>query len=696
MPESMEFLVRGYIDYAKEVVISRAIPGIDGFKPVHRRILWSMKEKELTHTKSFSKSAKVVGDTMPRHPHGDKSIYDTLARLTDARGGQNVAFIEGHGNFGKAYSGDNASAMRYTGCRLSEYAELLFGEMGGVRFIPVEDGSINEPELLPVAFPNILVNPNSGIAVGLASNIPAFNFNDVNNAVIELIEKGDVINLLAPDSTAGGYYVNDPHELRRFIKHGKAKMRFRGKWVIEGKEIIITELPPDVTTITLEKEIKKLKEKDGIPGMSDYRDETELSGLRYVVECSSKKHVDSVLTTLLRDTSLQVSMTTNLTVIIGGVPRVLGVKDLLLEWIDFRSGVLKVSLENRLEIVKRDIPRYELFVDLMTNEEKRRGYMDSLVHGGYAKASLYLRGLYPEADEEIFKWIYGMKFSSLDNIASKDSKLGKLRLEKSEIETDLRNIRGVIVRELKDLNVKYRFPRKTEITEQDYVFEKEEKVTVKAAPTKCIVQVKGKFVKKLADNRITEDLPGTRCMSDDVLSFMDDRGRLLRLVVDSIPFCSASDRGGYLPVLLGLPDDFNVVGYELIADKTVGYIYSDGFASVVDYGEWANGSRVTKKTDNGVSPYSNLIIADTDLSTGFLLLIASSGRFGFVGTDFKRKNRTARTKLVTVRDDDKIARVIPLNYGDMQKLVKNPMSYVNALKFPAPEDNFDLDYLRTL
>lgn len=687
IPEGLQFLVKGYAEYAKEVVIDRAIPNIDGFKPSQRRILYTMKRDKIT---DMHKSGGVVGAVLKLHPHGDQSVYDTLVRMVDSAEYMNIPFIQGKGSFGKVYSNEPPAAMRYTNVKLAPVAEELFAGMDGVNFVPSEDTKYMEPELLPVSFPTILCNATSGIAVGIASNIPSFNFHEVNNAVIELIETGKISKPLVPDFTSKGYYVYDENELRKIMERGKGRIKLRGKWHIEGKTIIIDEIPYYTKVNTIMKQIKD------IPGIADIRDESDRSGLRLAIECSSKKHVDYVLTEILKNSHLQMTVTTNITVIIDNKPRVIGVTELLKEWVKFRTNVLEKTLKKEYEAVLEEIAQYEVLVDLLSDETKRDTFVTKLTKENEGKAREYLRELYPKVEDKVFTWILGLSLKSLSGVAGKASRLENLRKRKVELEEDLKNIPGVIVRQLRELNMKYSFPRRTEITTEDFVFEEEKQVVVKAEATPCVVVVDGKFIKKMRLNAMTENVEGIKCMSDDVLSFIDTKGRLLRVNLDNLEFMPERAKGVYLPVYLEIEDDFDVVAYEIVRPKVVGYMYSDGFASVVDYSEWVDSKRLTRITTNGVSPYASLIIGEIDLEKPYMLLFTKAGRFGFFPTDFKRKHRTARTKVVNVPKDDEIVSVVSVSYQDIMKIVTNPQQYMGRLRYLEGTDKFNSEYLSTL
>lgn len=688
IPEGLKFLVEGYADYAKEVVTDRAIANIDGFKPSQRRILYTMKAIE--KVKEFTKSQTIAGSVLKLHPHGDASVYETMVRMVNSSEYMNIPFVHGKGDFGKVFSTEPPAASRYTNVMLTGLAEELFEGMEGVTFLPSYDNKYQEPELLPVKFPNVITNPQSGIAVGVASNYPAFNFHEVNEATIELIETGDIKGVLAPDFTTKGFYVEDEKELRKIMETGRGRLKLRGKWFVDGKTIVIEEIPYYTT-------IKSITDKmKDIVGISDIRDETDRDGLRIAVECSSKRVVDSVLTEILRLTDLQMSMVTNIVVIINNKPRVIGIKELLKEWVNFRSGVIQTSLNKELEKLNTAIPQYEVFVSLLQDDDKRSAFTETLAKQGEVKARELLVKWFPTAEKFVFDWILDMRLKQFSGLGKNMAHLQGLRNRKSEIENDLTDVRRVIVRELKELNKKYSFPRKTVLTDEDYVFEKNEAVVVKAEAEPVVVVVDNKFIKKIRSNRGTEHLEGIRCMSDNVISFIDNQGRLLRVALDNIEFVGERDRGIYLPVYLEVEDDFEIMAYELIQDKKVGYVYSDGFVSVVDYGEWVDSKRNTRITANGVSTLSGLLVGEFDFSQNYLLLLTKSGRFGFTSVEFKHKHRTARTKLVNVRTDDEIVSVIPLSYTDIMNLVASPEKYMDKLSMLTNGDTFNTEYLSTL
>lgn len=688
IPEGLSHITKGYLDYAKEVVLERALPGIDGLKPAQRKILYTMKFIE--KVKDMTKCANIAGATMKLHPHGDASIYATLVRMVDSAEIMNIPYINGKGAFGKVYSTNPPAAARYTECKLAPISEELFRDIEGVTMVPSYDNKLMEPTLLPVSYPSVLVNTTQGIAIGIASNIPSFNFNELNNAVIELIETGDIKKPLMPDFTTAGCYIKNEHELNKLMTTGKARFKLRGKWHIDGKTIVVDEIPYYTTVEDIKEDLREVQ------GISDVRDESDKKGLRLAIECSSKKMVPFVLTEALRNSSLQMTFTSNIAVVVDNKPKVIGIKELLSDWVEFRKGVLNKKLNLELTRVIESIESYEVLVALLTDEVKRKKFIDFLVEGEM-KARDYLRELFPER-ESCFDWILGMSLKSISNSGAKIRHLESLRNTKVEIEGKLANISGVIVSELKELNKRYSFPRKTEIVEDDFMFEDVDKPTVvKVEPTPVVVLLNGKFIKKMRSNVMTESLDGAiKCMSNDVISYIDSRGRLLRVNLENIEFSGEAERGIYLPVYLGEEDNFDLVCHEIISDKKVGYLFSDGNACVVDYGEWCNMQRCTKVTNCGVSPKASLIMAELNLEKDYIVVITKKGKIGFFKSDFKRKHRTARTKVVNVKADDSILRAVSCDYADLMQLVKMPEHYIDRLSALTIGDRFNEEYFDEL
>ena len=692
LPHSLNHLVDGYLDYSKEVILERALPNIDGFKPSQRRILYSMKylERDNDLTKDLTKSAGIVGTTMKIHPHGDSSIYDTMVRMTDCAMYLNTPFVKGKGSFGHVFSTDEkAAASRYTECMFTDIAKECFRGMNGIEMIPSYDNKLKEPLLLPISYPSILCNTSQGIAVGISTNIPSFNFHEVNKATIEYIKTGEIKKALAPDFTTGGSYILNEHELKKLMTTGNAKIKLRGKWHIEGKIIVIDEIPYYTTVEEIKNAVKDL------PGVNDVKDECDRNGLRVTIECASKKLVDSVVNEVLRVSNLQMQITSNIVVIIDNKPQVLGVIDIIKEWVKFRESVLTVEIQKELDRLSALIERYDILVDLMTTD-KRDPFLNTLLKDettDYAPTKELLRGYYPNVSEEIFDWILDRSLRSLKGVGNKQRNyLEELKAEKAAQEADFNNVRGRIVRELEELNKKYKFPRKTEITTEDITFETVKKR--KPEPVPVVVICNGMFIKKLKGVPSNAALEGAmKCMSDDSISYLDSTGRLLRVQLEDIDFNTASEKGTYLPRYFDIQDEFKILDIEIVANKKMGYMYDDGYIAVIDYNEWYSAKRKLKITDGGLAPdYINHLIGRVRLDRGYIILKTKKGKLAIMDSKFTHKRRTARTKLIRVGKDDIITEVTSMNEENLVELVAEPERFMGAFRVINKKDNFNKEF----
>lgn len=696
LPESLVHLVKGYLDYAKEVILERALPSIDGFKPSQRRILYAMKylERDNDLTKDLTKSAGIVGTTMKIHPHGDASIYETMVRMTDCSMYLNTPFVKGKGSFGHVFSTDErAAASRYTECMFTKIADECFKGMNGIEMIPSYDNKLKEPLLLPISYPSILCNTAQGIAVGIATNIPSFNFHEVNKATIEYLKTGTIKKALAPDFTTGGSYILNENELKKLMTTGNARIKLRGKWHFEGKVIVIDEIPYYTTVEEIKNAIKDL------PGVNDVKDECDRQGFRLTIECANKKLVDSVLKEVLRVSNLQMQITSNIVVIIDNKPRVLGVYDLIKEWVKFRKGVLTIEIQKEIDRLSALIERYDILVDLMTTD-KRDTFLNTLLKDetdDYAPTKELLRGYYPDVKDEIFDWILDRSLRSLKGVGNKQRNyLEELRQNKTKQEEDLQNVEGRIIRELEELNKKYKIPRRTEITTEDYTFENVKKN--KPEPVPVIVQCNGMFIKKLKNIPTNAALEGAfKCMSTDFISYLDSKGRLLRVQLDQIDFNTANEKGTYLPRYFELDEEFEILDIALVANKKMGYMYDDGYIAVIDYNEWYSAKRRLKITEDGLAPaFINNMIGRVRLDLGYIVVRTQKGKMAIMESKFTHKKRTARTKFIRVGKDDKIVEVVSMNEDNLKELFVDPERFKGAFRVVNKKDGFNKEFYEKL
>ena len=346
-----ETLETNYMPYAMSVIVSRAIPEIDGFKPSHRKLLYTMYKMGLL-TGARTKSANIVGQTMRLNPHGDAAIYDTMVRLSKGYGALLHPFVDSKGNFGKVYSRDMAwAASRYTEAKLAPICAELFRDIDSdtVDFVDNYDNSMKEPALLPTTFPNILVSANQGIAVGMASQLCGFNLGEVCDTTIAFLKNPEVRiseTLLAPDFPTGGEVLYDPRAIEDIYNTGRGGVKVRARWRYDKKEnlIEIYEIPYTTTTEAIMDKVAELIKAGKVKEISDMRDETDLSGLKLTIDLKRGADPDKLMQKLFKATTLQDTASCNFNVLIGGMPRVMGVREILQEWTAWRTECVRRRL----------------------------------------------------------------------------------------------------------------------------------------------------------------------------------------------------------------------------------------------------------------------------------------------------------------------------------------------------------------
>ena len=341
-------LETNYMPYAMSVIVSRAIPEIDGFKPSHRKLLYTMDKMGLLNG-ARTKSANIVGQTMRLNPHGDAAIYDTMVRLSKGYGALLHPFVDSKGNFGKVYSRDMAwAASRYTEAKLSAICAELFRDIDSdtVDFIDNYDNTMKEPALLPTTFPNILVSANQGIAVGMASQLCGFNLGEVCDTTIAYLKNPDcdlTETLLAPDFPTGGEVICDVDALREIYNTGRGGVKVRARWRYDKKENLIEvyEIPYTTTTEAIMDKVAELIKAGKVREITDMRDETDLNGLKLTIDLKRGTDPDKLMQKLMKSTTLQDTMSCNFNVLIAGMPRVMGVRELLDEWCAWRTECVR-------------------------------------------------------------------------------------------------------------------------------------------------------------------------------------------------------------------------------------------------------------------------------------------------------------------------------------------------------------------
>ena len=467
-----ETLEVNYMPYAMSVIVSRAIPEIDGFKPSHRKLLYTMYKMGLL-TGGRTKSANIVGQTMRLNPHGDAAIYETMVRL--ARGNETLLhpFVDSKGNFGKVYSRDMAyAASRYTEAKLDPICAELFRDIDSdtVDMVDNYDATMKEPSLLPTSFPNVLVSANQGIAVGMASNICSFNLKEVCDTTIALMKNPDhniLETLPGPDFSTGAELLYDEATTREIYSTGRGSFRLRAKWryVKEGNLIEITEIPYSTATEVIMDKVAELIKAGKIREIADMRDETDLGGLKLTIDLKRGVDPDKLMQKLFRMTPLQDSFACNFNILIAGMPRVMGIVEILSEWTAWRMDCVKRRLyfqvqkkRERLHLLKgleRILMDIDKAIAIIRETELDSEVVPNLMIGF---------GI----DEIQANFVAEIKLRNINKeyILKQTKAISQLEQEIAEMEETLsspRKLKNVIIKELQQVSEKYGQPRKTEI-----------------------------------------------------------------------------------------------------------------------------------------------------------------------------------------------------------------------------------------
>jgi DNA gyrase subunit A len=577
-----EEMQRSYLDYAMSVIVGRALPDArDGLKPVHRRILYAMRELGCTHDKPYKKSARVVGDVIGKyHPHGDMAVYDALVRMAQSWNMRHV-LVDGQGNFG-SIDGDSPAAMRYTEARMSKLSSELLAdiEKNTVEFQTNYDDSLTEPKVLPSRFPNLLVNGSTGIAVGMATNIPPHNLGETINATIALIRNPGISDdelmdiLPGPDFPTGGF-IFGRSGIREAFSHGKGSITMRARIMVErqartGREsIVVTELPYQVNKANLIENIAKLVHDKKIEGISDLRDESDRDGMRIVIELKRNEIPEVILNNLYKHTQLQCNFGCNMLALIDGQPRRCGIRELLLHFIDHRRQV--VTHRCLFELAKAEARAHILEGLLLALD-----HIDEIIRlikssrtPPEAKTGLIERfGL----SEKQSQAILDMRLQRLTGLER-----DKVKAEYDELQKTIRRLKAiladenllmeVIVEELESVREKYAEPRLTQIVDdiaelsiEDLITEEDMVVTIshegyikRNAISLYRAQHrggKGKTAMTTKEEDFVDQL--MVASTHDFLLFFSNRGRVFRKKVYEIPQAGRAARGKAMVNLLPL------------------------------------------------------------------------------------------------------------------------------------------------
>ena len=610
-------LETNYMPYAMSVIVSRAIPEIDGFKPSHRKLLYTMYKMGLLNG-ARTKSANIVGQTMRLNPHGDAAIYDTMVRLSKGYGALLHPFVDSKGNFGKVYSRDMAwAASRYTEAKLSAICAELFRDIDSdtVDFIDNYDNTMKEPALLPTTFPNILVSANQGIAVGMASQLCGFNLGEVCDTTIAYLKNPDcdlTETLLAPDFPTGGEVICDVDALREIYSTGRGGVKVRARWRYDKKENLIEvyEIPYTTTTEAIMDKVAELIKAGKVREITDMRDETDLNGLKLTIDLKRGTDPDKLMQKLMKSTTLQDTMSCNFNVLIAGMPRVMGVRELLDEWCAWRTECVRRRVyfvmskkKDKLHLLK-GLKRILLDIDkaikIIRETEAEADVVPNLMIGF---------GI----DQVQAEYVAEIKLRNINKeyILKRVEETSALQDEIENLEDILARparVKKIIVAELEDVRRKYAEPRRTGIVYGHEVEEYTEETTVDDYAVSVFLSREGYFKKitpaSLRMNAEQKYKEGDALAQSFETSnaaevmFFTDRCQVYKSRLSDFDDTKASALGDYLPARLGMDEGESVVYMVLPGDYRgwMLFFFENGKAAKVELSAYRTTSNRRKLT----------------------------------------------------------------------------------------------------
>ena len=662
----VDTLEENYMPYAMSVIVSRAIPEIDGFKPSHRKLLYTMYKMGLL-TGGRTKSANIVGQTMHLNPHGDAAIYDTLVRLSKGYGALLTPFADSKGNFGKVFSRDMSyAASRYTEAKLSPICAELFRDIDRdtVDFTDNYDSTMQEPTLLPTTFPNVLVSANTGIAVGMASNICGFNLDEVCRTEIEYLKNPSCDikqTLLAPDFPTGGELLYDADEIDTVYRTGRGSVRVRAKWrfVKEENLIEIFEIPYTTTAEAIIDRVAELVRTGKVREINDMRDETDLSGLKLAIELKRGTEPEKLMAKLFKMTPLCDSYACNFNILIAGTPRVMGVREILTEWIAWRTECVKrriffdlnkkrerLHLLLGLEKILLDIDRA---IAIIRNTENEDDVIPNLMVGF---------GI----DEIQAEYVAEIKLRNINReyILKRVSETDELQKEIARLEETLKSktkLQAIIVSELNTVAKKYGQPRRTMLLEpvdepEDIEETPEYSVTVFLTREGYFKKIPPQSLRMSGEQKLKEGdalMWSAEAASSADIIFISDRQQAYKSKLSEFDDTKASAFGDYIPSKLGFDDGERVIMAFLPGDYSGSllFVFENGKAARVPMRSYETKSN-RRRLSNAYSDASPLIAAFAFQNDAEFALYATNGKMLLLNTALLTPKVTRDTQGVSV------------------------------------------------
>lgn len=685
-----ETLETNYMPYAMSVILSRAIPEIDGFKPSHRKLLYTMYKMGLLSGGTI-KSANIVGRTMQLNPHGDAPIYETMVRLTRGNEALLHPYIQSKGNFGKAYSRNmQCAASRYTEAKLEPIAAELFADIDKdtVDFVDNYDNTMKEPTLFPVTFPSVLVNANTGIAVGMASSICSFNLREICEATEALIKDADFdINeiIKAPDFVGGGQIVYDEAQMREIFRTGRGSFKVRSKYTVDKANhcIDITQIPPTTTAeAIIEKIIEKVK-SGAAREIADVRDETDKKGLKITIDYKRGTDPDKLMKKLYKSTPLEDSFACNFNVLIAGVPRVLGVRDLLLEWIAFRSECVRRRTYFDLNRAKDRLHLLEGLQKILLDIDKAIRIIRSTDEEAEVVPNLMIGfGI----DKVQAEYVAEIKLRHLNReyILKRTADIAELRERIEDMEDILASrarVKKIIVSELKSVVEKYAMPRRSGIIFADAESDDEALEEIPDYPVHLFFTKEGYFKKitpqslRMSGEQKLKDgdslLLTVEATNNTDLLFFTDRCQVYKAKAADFEDTKASALGDYVPSKLHMDAGESAV-YMAVTTDYKGYMlffFENGKLAKVDLSAYATKTN-RKKLIKAYCDKFPLAAVRQIAEDCELVVQSTAGRILLLNTGAVAPKTTKDTQgvaVMTLKKGHRVAGVRDYREGEFQK-----------------------------
>lgn len=682
-----ETIEKNYMPYVMSVIVSRAIPEIDGFKPSHRKLLFTMYKMGLL-TGARTKSTNIVGSTMKLNPHGDAAIYETMVRLTRGNGALLHPFVDSKGNFGKQYSSDMAyAASRYTEAKLDPICNEIFGgiDKDAVDMVDNYDSSMKEPVLLPTAFPNVLVSPNMGIAVGMASKICSFNLGEVCDGTIAMLEDPDITTdelldiIKAPDFSGGAGIIYDKEKLREIYNTGEGSFTLRARYTYDKNEncIEILEIPYSTTIELILKKITDMIKDGSLKEVTDARNEIDLHGFKLTLDLRRGTDPEKLMSKLFKKTPLQDNFACNFNILIDGTPRTMGIGEILKEWIRFRMGCVKrelsFDLKKKNEKLHLLLGLGEILLDIdkaikiVRETEKEADVVKNLMKGF-------------NIDEIQAEYIAEIKLRHLNReyILQRISEINDLQKEIDELRSIISSetkLKKYIAKQLKEIKAKYALPRKTrliyeedvsEYTEEDYI----ENYNVHLVLTRdgffkkiTLLSLRASSIRGSDEHKLKEgDVITYEQDAENIneLLFISDRQKIYKARVCDFDQVKASSLGEFVPAKLDFDDGEKVIamralkGYE--PSHNIVYIFKNGKGVKIPVSSYETKAN-RKKLINAYSDASPVVAAIYESEPFELMIGSKNGKAMIINTKLipiKNTRTSVGVTLFTLKKDDEV------------------------------------------